>query len=191
MKMVQTGGSDLSQDIVEHRKLARTSLQEADAMGLTCPYIFTQPLPPHLAARLDGRYIDPDIIAESAHQLADEYDQVIMETCGGLFTPLHDDTHVIDYIGAQGWSTLLVATPVSGGVNHTLALLEAVVQRAIPLQGLVYNLHGCDTIDARVIDDGRRVLDHHLERHGQNVRICDLPPVSCTESYCVDFSSLF
>jgi dethiobiotin synthetase len=160
-------------------------------MGLTCPYIFTQPLPPNLAASQDGRFIDPDIITESAHQLADDYDLVIMETCGGLFAPLQDDTHVIDYIGAQGWTTLLVATPAAGGISHTLALLETISFREIPLHGMVYNLNGCDSIDARVIDDGRRVLDRHLERIGQKGRICDLPAVSCTESYCVDFSSLF
>ena len=54
MKMAQTGCSDMSDDILEHRKLAGQELVEEDAMGITCPYVFPVPCSPHLAARLEA-----------------------------------------------------------------------------------------------------------------------------------------
>lgn len=191
MKMVQTGCTGISSDIVEHRKLSNVSLQEEDAMGLTCPYLFSQPFYPLLASRLDRRYIDPEIIADSAYQLAESYDHVIVEGTGGLFVPLTDETSIIDLIDAHGWSTLLVTTPVTGTINHTCGSLEALENRNIPIQGLIYNLKTVAEIDHRVIDDTRNVLNRYLDKMGLAGRMCDIPQVACTESYCVDFSSIF
>lgn len=191
MKMVQTGCSGISRDIIEHRKLANVSLQEEDAMGLTCPYMFSEPFSPHLASRLAGRYIDPEIIAESAYQLAEAYDKVIVEGVGGLFLPLTEATAVIDLIAAHGWRTLLVTTPMVGSINHTRASLAALEARDIPIKGLIYNLKGAGETDHRVIDDTRNVFNRDLAETGLSGRMCDLPLVDCTESYCVDFSPLF
>ena len=191
MKMVQTGCNGLSRDIVEHRKLANVSLLEEDAMGLTCPYIFSQPFTPHLASRIERRSIDPEVIAESAYQLAASYDRLVIECSGGLFVPLTESTAVIELIATHGWSTLLVTTPAPGSINHTRSSLAALKSRDIPIQGVIYNLKDGGETDHRVIDDTRNVFGRDLAEMGLSGRICDLPQVDCTESYCVDFSPLF
>ena len=191
MKMAQTGCSDMSEDIIEHRKLAGQPLVEEDAMGITCPYVFPVPCSPHLAARLEGRTIDTEVISGAAEQLAKEYGTVLLEGVGGLFVPLNENTMVIDLCGEKNWPVIMVSGPRLGSINHTLAALEALDRRNISLGGLIYNLDGSRSTDPRIVDDSRRLFSERLADFGCEGKICDLPDVSCTESYCVDFSILF
>jgi dethiobiotin synthetase len=191
MKMVQTGCANLSEDIVEHRTLTGLSLQEEDAVGLTCPYVFPVPCAPHLAARLDGRRIEPQVIIEHARQLAEHYEYVLAEGAGGLFVPLNDEALLIDLPAEQQWPVVLVTSPRLGSINHTLAALEAIERRGIRLQGLIYNLADAPDTDPRIVDDSRQLFARRLRSMGYDGRLCDLPTVSCTPSYCVDFSPLF
>ena len=57
-KMIQTGCTEISEDIEMHRQLQDIPFTEEDKAGLTCPYIFTYPSSPHMAAERDGRTID-------------------------------------------------------------------------------------------------------------------------------------
>ena len=57
-KFIQTGNTELSEDIELHRKLMGTGLLPEDKEGLTMPEIFTYPCSPHLAAEIDKRAID-------------------------------------------------------------------------------------------------------------------------------------
>jgi len=191
MKMVQTGSSRMSEDILEHRKLTGIELLEEDAMGITCPYLFSVPCSPHLAARLDGGFIDPSVITDSVSQLAQSFDYVLVEGVGGLFVPLNDETSVIDIIAQNNWRTILVTGPRLGSINHTLAALESIESRGIPLQGLIYNLEGSLETDPRIVEDSRRVFEERIGTMAGGPKICDIPSVGCTESYCVDFSILF
>ncbi len=191
MKMAQTGCSGLSEDIIEHRRRAAQEMFEEDAMGITCPYVFTVPCSPHLAARLDGRTIDTEVISGAADQLAGDYAYVLLEGVGGLFVPLNDSTLVIDLIEAKNWPVILVTGPRLGSINHTLASLEALDRRNIGLAGLIYNLDGSRATDPRIVDDSRLLFAEKLADYGVPEKICDIPDVSCTDSYCVDFSLLF
>ena len=53
-KMIQTGCVEVSEDIEEHRRIQGIPFTEEDKAGLTCPYIFTYPCSPHMAAAKDG-----------------------------------------------------------------------------------------------------------------------------------------
>ena len=191
MKMAQTGCTGISEDIIEHRKLAGQELVEEDAMGITCPYVFPVPCSPHLAARLEGRMVDTEVITNAAQELVKEYGTVLVEGVGGLFVPLNEDTMVIDLCAEENWPVILVSGPRLGSINHTLAALEALDQRNISLVGLIYNLDGSKSTDPRIVDDSRRLFAERLVNSGAAGKICDLPDVSCTESYCVDFSVIF
>ncbi len=191
MKMAQTGCSGLSEDIIEHRKLAGQQMFEEDAMGITCPYVFPVPCSPHLAARLDGRTIDTEVIAGAAEQLAGKYEYVLLEGVGGLFVPLNETSMVIDLCTEKNWPVILVTGPRLGSINHTLAALEALDRRNIGLVGLIYNLDGSRSTDPRIVADSRLLFEEKIADLGSEKKICDIPDVSCTESYCVDFSILF
>ena len=105
--------------------------------------------------------------------------------------PLNEQTVVIDLCREKNWPVILVTGPRLGSINHTLAVLEALDRRNISLVGLIYNLDGSRNTDPRIVDDSRRLFLKRLADLGCEGKLCDLPDVSCTESYCVDFSLLF
>ena len=55
-KMIQTGCEHVSEDIEAHRQIQGIPFTDEDTRGLTCPYIFTYPCSPHMAAAKDGRF---------------------------------------------------------------------------------------------------------------------------------------
>lgn len=59
-KLVQTGCRGVAEDILRHRQLMGVDLLPEDQSGLTCPYVFSKPCSPHLAAELEGTVIDPE-----------------------------------------------------------------------------------------------------------------------------------
>lgn len=191
MKMVQTGGEGLSTDIMTHRRLADSVLLEEDAMGLTCPYILKADCDPYLAATLDRRVIDPDVIVAAADELATTFDHVLIEGTAGLFAPLTDTVCAVDLYAAQQWPVILVTGPRPGSINHTLAALDALTKHGVALQGMVFNLNGSSEMEPRIVADTRHLFTKKLAELECRDRICDIPDVSCTVSYCVDFSALF
>ena len=56
---------------------------------------------PQLAASIDGREIDVDIIDECTRRLSEKFDVVLIEGAGGLMVPLTDDFYTIDYIATR------------------------------------------------------------------------------------------
>jgi len=190
MKMVQTGGTR-SEAILTHRRLADMEMCEEDAIGLTSPYTFSSDGDPYLAARHNGSVIDPDLIVNNARELSRDNTTVLIEGAGGLFVPLTESTLVIDICESQGWPVVLVSSPAGGVLNSTLAALDGLRCRGLHVMGIVFSLQGSSSIDPQVVTDTRNLIGEHIAALGCRDRICDIPDVSCTPSYCVDFSPLF
>lgn len=105
-------------------------------------YLFREPLSPHLAARLEGRSIDPAFLLAEHQRLrgADPQRALIVEGAGGLLVPLTDDGYLLgDLLAAMHLPSLLVALSTLGTINHTLLTLAAMRSREIPLAGVVLN----------------------------------------------------
>ncbi|MCX2683041.1 ATP-dependent dethiobiotin synthetase BioD [Campylobacter sp. MIT 21-1685] len=62
---------------------------------------------------------------------------VLIETAGGLFTPIDEKTTMIDYISQFKHPCILVAKYYLGAINHILLSLQALKLRKIPLMALV------------------------------------------------------
>ena len=90
MKFVQTGNHDYSEDIDVHRHIMGIGMQPVDLDHTTAPVIFSYPCSPQLAARLDNREIDFDLIDRCADRLDNQYDVTLIEGAGGLMVPLTD-----------------------------------------------------------------------------------------------------
>ena len=83
-KMIQTGCEHVSEDIEAHRQIQGLPFTDEDTQGLTCPYIFTYPCSPHMAAAKDGRRIDLETITQATRRLRETYEYVLLEGAGGL-----------------------------------------------------------------------------------------------------------
>lgn len=142
LKLVQTGCSETSDDILLHRKLMGQPLSEFDRDGITCPYLFPYPASPLLSARMVGKEIDPAVLDQSLTTLQARYEWLLVEGAGGLLVPLNPNLLLLDYFASRNLPLLLICSPRLGSINHTRLSLEAVKNRNIPLLGLAYNLFG-------------------------------------------------
>ncbi len=140
-KLIQTGNTDISEDIELHRRIMGCGLLEEDREGLTMPEIFSYPCSPHLAAEIDGRDIDFGKIERATAELSSRFDAVLLEGAGGLMVPLTRQLLTIDYIASKGYPLIYVTSGRLGSINHFLLGLEAIRHRGIRLHTVAYNLY--------------------------------------------------
>lgn len=138
-KLVQTGNTGLSEDILRHREMMGIPLLPEDETRLTMPEIYSYPCSPHLAAKIDQRPLDLDKITAATAELNARYDEVLLECAGGLMVPLTEDLLTIDYLQAQGHPIIFVTGGVLGSISHTLLAFEALKQRHLHLSRIIYN----------------------------------------------------
>lgn len=172
-KPVQTGCEGQSEDILTHRRLMEKGWLEEDEQRLTCPYTFSLPGSPHLAARHDGMAIDIETIVTTTQVLEKKFDWVLIEGAGGLLVPLADDLLFIDYIAQQNYPLLLVTSPRLGSINHTLMSLEIIDARGLNLVGLVYNLY--DNALREIVRDSQQVFEKAMGKYDLGDKLVVLP----------------
>ncbi len=191
VKMVQTGNTGFSEDLDAHRALADMPRFREDDLGLTAPQIFAFPSSPELAARLEGRTVDLEKIADAVTTCAAAHEVVLVEGAGGLAVPLTADTMAVDFAAAQGWPLILVASGRLGSINHIILSLEAAKARGMSVAGVVYNWYA--DVDPIIDADTPAVTRRALTRLGYppvivKVRKQVRPVFSLSD---VDFSPLF
>lgn len=122
-------------------------------------YRLTEPLSPHLSARLDGISIDDQRF--SVPQTSAEH--LIIEAAGGLMVPLNEKSLIIDWVQKSGLPVALVARSALGTINHSLLSIQALESRGIPLLGVV--------MSGRLDEENRKAI----ERYGKTRVIAQLP----------------
>lgn len=187
-KVVQTGCTGIAEDIRQHREVMGIELLPEDKNGLTCPYVFSKPCSPHLAAELDQTRIDPDKITLATQGLAAKYDQVLLEGAGGLMVPLTREMTFIDYLQEQGYPLILVTSPRLGSINHTLSALELAKGRGIEVRGIVYNCY--DACDDVICSDSRKVFVSSLQKYGFSPNIVDMVSAESYQKTHANFDCL-
>lgn len=126
-KPMQSGCLDQPEEATV-AKLANLSSQAV------CPQVYsmTQPLSPHLAAKLDGIEID---IAKL--QLPQSAQPIIVEGAGGALVPLNDTQLMTDLMVELSLPTIVVASSGLGTINHTCMTLEVLKIRGIDVRGVI------------------------------------------------------
>ncbi len=175
-KLVQTGCSGISEDIIRHRQLMEIDLQPVDHEGLTCPYIFSVPCSPHLAAQLENRRIDSQVIRKATTSLLRQYELVIVEGAGGLFVPLTEEQTIIDYFQEEKHPLILVSSSRLGSINHTLCALEVARSRNIEIAAIIYNRFS--ETDSRITADSRAMFVRYMQKYGFDGPVVDLFPLA-------------
>ncbi len=107
------------------------------------PFAFADAVAPHLAARLTGRSIDPDVIQKSLNDLKNHYDVIVAEGAGGLAIPMNDEGFMqYDLIRKLNFPCLLVAGAGLGTINHTLLTLFMAKSVGLTVKGIIINRAG-------------------------------------------------
>lgn len=104
-----------------------------------CPQRFIAPLAPAVAARLEGRSIDPGLLVSGIERWSGHADTVIVEGAGGLLCPLSDSLTVADLVKEYAVPIVVVAANRLGVINHTLLTIESARSRGITIHSVVLN----------------------------------------------------
>lgn len=96
-------------------------------------YRLKTPASPHLSAHLDTVTIDPAFLQPPRLD-----GPLVIEGAGGLLVPLTERVLFADVFARWQIPLILCARTALGTINHTLLSLEAMRQRAIPVQGVVF-----------------------------------------------------
>ena len=163
-KIAQTGCVDASEDIERHRLMMGVGALPEDGEGLTCPYLFTVPCSPHLAAEIDGTEIDPERITEARRALERRHEYVLCEGVGGLCVPLNRREYLVDWLARQDLPAVLVTSGKLGSINHTVMSLELCRMRGIDVAAVVYNYYP-DVLPEIEKDTVRVIRDYLAEKY--------------------------
>jgi dethiobiotin synthetase len=106
-----------------------------------CPQCFAAPLAPHLAARIEGKELDPELLYRGIEYWQTGCDIILVEGAGGLMSPMGDELYVADLAEHFGFPLVVVSCNVLGTINHTLQTLitAAVFREGLPIAGVVLN----------------------------------------------------
>jgi dethiobiotin synthetase len=124
-----------------------------------CPQCFLAPLAPHLAAREEGKCLDPALLRQGLEYWRERSDVTIVEGAGGLMSPLGEEDYVADLACEFGFPLVVVARNGLGTINQTLQTLiaAATFRDGLEVAGIVLN-HPVPPADDRSISTNRGEL---------------------------------
>lgn len=108
------------------------------------------PASPHYAAAQEGIKITPnDFILPTTNN------RLVIETAGGIMSPLSESFLNIDLIQQFNLPVVLVSNNYLGSINHTLLTVSALRQQNILIQGLIFS--------GEVVDSTRDFILKHTQ----------------------------
>ena len=108
VKPIQTGSLDgRSADLDFVLDMSALTLTE-EQYKLATPYTYPVPCSPHLAAEMANKTISIDTIVKNIALLQKEYDTIIIETAGGILSPISMKETTRDLPKAVGCPVVLV-----------------------------------------------------------------------------------
>lgn len=120
-------------------------------------YKTTQPLSPHLSARIDGITIDMNAFHKPDTSVI-KNKRLVIEGAGGVLVPLNSDKYVIDLIKQIVAPVIIVCRSALGTINHSLTTIEALRSRDIPIKGFIMN-------GAKNVENERAVREYGQIEH--------------------------
>src|SRR3989338_4855811 len=110
-----------------------------DPINLITPYIFKEPVAPYAATKENNKRINPSRIIKSFEKLCERHDYMVVEGIGGVLVPITRDFYVADLIKRFNIPALIVTRPGLGTINHTMLTINCLMEREIPIKGIVIN----------------------------------------------------
>lgn len=142
-KLMQTGIGD--------EELYQNLFSEASSIEINVPLRFSAPLAPPIAAAQEGRAIELGKIWQSFQACQQKSNLVLLESLGGLGSPVTNEL-IVGNIAAD-WSlpTILVVPVKLGAIAHAVANVALARNLKIDLRGIILN---CSNLEesARIED---------------------------------------
>jgi len=105
-------------------------------------YMFRTSVSPHLAALIEGRTIEPDVIAGDFAKFRKKYEYLTVEGCGGIVCPFRYDEKTVmqtDIIKLLDLDLLIVAPSGLGTINSTVITVFYAKEAGLHVRGIILN----------------------------------------------------
>lgn len=100
------------------------------------PYLFQPACSPHLAARKAKKRISLPRILHFAQQLAERYENIVVEGAGGIMVPVNESQTMLDLAVHLKLPILIAAHAGLGTLNHTLLTVSVLQRASLPIAGI-------------------------------------------------------
>ncbi|MFN3191914.1 MAG: dethiobiotin synthase [Aureliella sp.] len=104
-----------------------------------CPQAFSAPVAPPVAAKVEGKQVDEQLIVDGLTWWSGRCDILVVEGAGGVLSPISESATILDLASLCSAQMIVVAANRLGVVNHTLLTLAAIRSRRLPILGVVLN----------------------------------------------------
>jgi len=140
MKPVASGAEKQNGKYVNDDALCLHTAASMNApYDLLNPYVFPDPIAPHIAAAKENIEIDFQQIKKSFQTLSELADFILVEGVGGWLVPLNHKQTVADLALMLNLPVVMVVGMRLGCINHALLTANAIQQSGACLQGWIAN----------------------------------------------------
>lgn len=136
-KLMQTGVGDV--------ELYSRLFAEVEGIEIVTPLRFDAPLAPPIAAAKEGRVIELGKVWQDFTAAKEKSDLVLLESLGGLGSPVTDELTVGNIAADWRLPTVLVVPVRLGAIAHTVANVALARSLKIDLKGIILN---CSQLEA-------------------------------------------
>jgi dethiobiotin synthetase len=141
MKPIETGVGEAAGDALALRAAA----EDPASLERVCPIRLRAPLAPSVAARLEGRTIDPEALARAIDERAAASEVLVVEGAGGLLVPIAGRFTFADLAKRCRLPVLLVAANRLGTVNHAALTVRVAAAYGLDVRGFVLSQPAAET----------------------------------------------
>lgn len=104
-----------------------------------CPQVFGAPLAPPVAARLENRNVNSELLVSGIDWWRNRVELLLIEGVGGLLCPMTDDWTYCDLLEQWRFPVIVVGRLGLGTINHTLLTVETALRRGLHVAGIILN----------------------------------------------------
>jgi len=109
------------------------------AYDIVNPYVFEEPIAPHIATQQADVKIDIERIKDCYQHIKSQVDIVIVEGAGGWMVPINAKQTMADIVAQCQWDVILVVAIRLGCLNHALLTAASIKEHECQLKGWVAN----------------------------------------------------
>jgi dethiobiotin synthetase len=103
-----------------------------ETIAAIAPWRYAAPLALNLAARAEGKRVDYEaILSASRDAMRQAPDTLLIESAGGIMSPLSDNETVLDLITDIDAPAIIVGGTYLGAISHTLTAIVAAQARGV------------------------------------------------------------
>ncbi|WP_250277884.1 dethiobiotin synthase [[Clostridium] colinum] len=139
-KPVLSGADSIYSSDIGYVKSFSQISQNINSMG---SYIFTNPVSPHLASKMENKTIDKNKILYDFNNIKNKFEYTIVEGSGGIVCPIiynnSEKLFLENIINMLGLDVIIVADAGLGTINFTLLTIEYIKSKNINIKGIIFN----------------------------------------------------